>query len=69
MIEGYLSIEETAKKWGLRPRSVRSMCAEGRIPGAAKLGRAWAVPEDAERSIDRRITLGDYKNWRERKED
>ena len=69
MIEGFLSIEETAKKWGLKQRSGRAMCAEGKIPGAAKLGRAWAVPEDAVRPIDRRITTGDYKNWRARKED
>ncbi len=69
MIKGYLSIEETAKKWGLKPRSVRSMCAEGKIQGAAKLGRAWAIPKDAERPKDRRITTGGYKNWRDRKED
>ena len=69
MIEGYLSINETAKKWGLKPRSVRAMCAEGKIPGASKLGNAWAVPIDAERPEDGRITTGEYKNWRERKED
>jgi hypothetical protein len=64
MIEGYLSIKETAKKWGLKERSVRLMCADGRIPGAAKLGREWAVPADAERPIDGRITTGEYKDYR-----
>lgn len=64
MIEGYLSISETAEKWGLKPRSVRAMCADGRIEGAAKLGHEWAVPVDAKRPSDGRITTGEYRNWR-----
>lgn len=64
MIEGYLSVNETAKKWGLKPRSVRAMCAEGKIVGAAKLGHEWAIPADAERPSDGRVTTGEYKDWR-----
>ena len=64
MIEGYLSIKSVAEKWGLTPRSVRNMCATGRIEGAEKIGRDWFVPQDAERPSDRRVTTGEYRNWR-----
>lgn len=40
----------------LTPRRVRAMCMEGQIEGAAKLGREWAVPIDAVRPCDGRIT-------------
>jgi hypothetical protein len=33
------------------------MCLNGQIGGAAKLGREWAIPTDAERSQDGRIAL------------
>ena len=32
------------------------MCAVGKIPGAVKFGRSWAIPCDAERPVDKRIT-------------
>lgn len=49
MMVGYLSVNDVAKKWGLSPRRVRGMCQEGKIVGVDKLGREWAIPEDAER--------------------
>ena len=68
MIEGYMSINEVAKKWNLTPRRIRAMCAEGQIEGAAKLGKIWAIPIEAERPIDGRITTGEYVNWRKKNE-
>ena len=64
MIEGYLTINEIAEKWGLTPRRVRAMCMNGQIIGAAKLGREWAVPSEAEKPNDGRVTTRQYKNWR-----
>ncbi len=46
-MKGYLSIKETAEKWGLSVRWVNQYIREGRIPGCEKLGAVWAVPEDA----------------------
>ncbi|MCI7503984.1 MAG: helix-turn-helix domain-containing protein [Clostridium sp.] len=66
MMEGYLSVNDVAKKWGLSPRRVRGMCQEGKIVGVDKLGREWAIPEDAERPEDGRISTGEYKNWRKK---
>ena len=44
---GYLSVAETAKKWGVSERSVRNYCAHGRVPGAFLTGKTWNIPEDA----------------------
>lgn len=68
MIKGYMSIKEVAEKWDVTPRRVRVLCETGRIEGAAKLGREWAIPIDAERPVDGRITTGEYKNWRKPKD-
>lgn len=43
----YLSVAETAKKWGISERSVRNYCANQRIPGAFITGKTWNIPEDA----------------------
>ena len=64
MVKVYLSIKETAEKWGVTPRRVQVLCATGRIEGAGKLGREWAIPADAERPKDERVTTGEYRNWR-----
>lgn len=68
MIDGYISIKDVAEMWGLTPRSVRNMCATGKIQGAEKVGRDWLVPADTVRPVDKRVTSGDYKNWRNKKE-
>lgn len=52
----YLSLRETAEKWGVSERRINQYCAEGRIPGAQKIGNAWAVPTDAEKPKDPRRT-------------
>ena len=66
MIEGYATVKDVSEKWGINPRTVQIMCAEGRIIGATKFGNIWAIPIDAEKPIDNRITSGEYKNWRKR---
>jgi hypothetical protein len=48
---GYLSITQTAEKWGISGR---------RIPGATKIGSYWAIPDDAEKPKDVRIKSGKY---------
>ena len=56
----YLSIRQTAEKWGVSTRWVNDLCADGRIPGATKIGSYWAVPADAEKPKDERIKSGKY---------
>ena len=46
---GYISVAEASKRWGISERSVRKYCAEGRVEGAALVGKTWTVPEGAEK--------------------
>ena len=57
MIEGYTTVKEIAEKWNIKPRTVQIMCAEGKLPGAVKFGRDWAIPVDAKRPQDNRINI------------
>lgn len=68
MLVGYLTVKETAEKWGIHPRTVQTMCNDGRIPDVKKFGKAWAIPDDAEKPVDKRVISGKYRNWR-KKED
>ena len=47
MIEGYTTVKDIAEKWNVKPRTVQIMCADGKILGAVKFGRDWAIPVDA----------------------
>ena len=48
-IRGYISIREASCRWGVSERRVNRNCVAGRIPGASRFGRSWAIPEDAEK--------------------
>ena len=51
----YLSVRETAEKWNISARMVQQFCAQGRVPGARKLGKFWAIPALAEKPQDPRL--------------
>ena len=42
----FVTIDETASKWGISPRQVRAYCAKGRIPGAMLDHGEWRIPEN-----------------------
>lgn len=65
-MQGYMTIAETAKKWGIGERRINTSCIKGRIEGAEKFGRIWAIPTDAEKPNDKREKTGKYKNWRKK---
>ena len=56
----YLSLRQTAEKWGISVRRVQTLCSTERIPGAVKIGSYWAIPADAEKPEDARIKSGKY---------
>lgn len=66
MIDGYISIKEASNKWGISQRRIQVLCTEGRIDGASRLGREWAIPSDAPKPADKRVKTGNYLNWRKR---
>lgn len=45
----YLSVADTAKKWGVSERTVRNYCADGKIPDAFLTGKTWNIPDTAQR--------------------
>ena len=49
----YLSIAQTAERWGISTRRIQILCGEGRVPGAIRIGSVWGIPEDAEKPADR----------------
>lgn len=56
----YLSVSQTAEKWGISTRRMQTLCNENRIEGAVRIGYAWAIPEDAPKPQDARIKSGKY---------
>ena len=48
----YRTVRETAEQWNLSPRTVQQLCAQGRVPGAVKFGKSWAVPAGADKPED-----------------
>lgn len=56
----YLSVAQTAERWGISPRRIQILCSEERIPGAVRIGRSWAIPDDEPKPADARIKSGKY---------
>lgn len=50
----YLTVQQTADLWGIAARQVQNLCRSGRISGAVRFGREWAVPEGAAKPLDGR---------------
>ena len=46
-MRGYCSVQETAEKWGVSVRWVNQYVLNDRITGVERLGKSWAIPEDA----------------------
>lgn len=48
-MNGYITAQEAAKRWGVTPRQVQILCKENRIAGATRMSRIWVIPEGAEK--------------------
>jgi len=44
-MNGYITAQEAAEKWGITPRQVQILCKDNRISGATKMSRIWIIPE------------------------
>lgn len=51
----FMTASQAAKLWHISQRRVQILCAEGRIPGAFKLGDAWAIPANSSKPCDSRL--------------
>ena len=56
----YMTIQEAATKWSISERRIQVLCTGGRLPGATKFGRQWAIPADMDKPEDARIKSGKY---------
>jgi len=50
----YLKIDEVAALWGITPRRLQTLCAQGKIQGATRFGRAWMIPKSTPKPADGR---------------
>lgn len=48
-MNGYITAQEAADKWGVTVRQVQMLCRENRIEGATRMSRIWIIPENAEK--------------------
>ena len=39
---------------------MQTLCIQGRIEGAMKIGSYWAIPADDEKPTDKRVSSGKY---------
>lgn len=61
MSEVYITAAQAAEKWNISQRRVQILCAEGRVSGVFKLGETWAIPQNTEKPLDRRIRKKQYE--------
>ncbi|MEG0155949.1 MAG: DNA-binding protein [Lachnospiraceae bacterium] len=50
----YFFVKAASEKWGISERRIQKLCEENRIDGTLKFGRAWMLPKDAVKPVDRR---------------
>ncbi|MDR1377819.1 MAG: helix-turn-helix domain-containing protein [Synergistaceae bacterium] len=51
---GYMSVKETAARWGISQRRVQKLCEGGKIAEAMRIGRTWCVPQNTKKPFDGR---------------
>lgn len=57
-MNGYITVQEAAEKWGITPRQVQILCKNNRIIGATRMSRIWIIPEHAEKPTNDKRKAG-----------
>lgn len=55
-MNGYITVQEAAKKWSVTPRQVQILCKENKVVGAMRMSRIWIIPEDAQKPTNSKRT-------------
>ena len=50
----YMTTQEAADLWGIKVRRVQSLCENGKVEDAKKLGHFWVIPIGTPKPIDGR---------------
>ncbi len=61
-MNGYITVEEAAEKWGVSPRQVQILCKENRVDGAMRMSRIWIIPENAQKPTSNRSAKPQCQN-------
>ena len=64
-IDNYVSVAEYASIHNLDKEAVKKRCQRGSLKSARKIGRNWVI-DKTEQPVDKRITTGQYKDWRKK---
>lgn len=62
-MNGYITVQEAAEKWGVTPRQVQILCKENRITGALRMSRIWIIPENADKPTGEKKAQCRRKNY------
>ncbi|MDR0883117.1 MAG: Fic family protein [Oscillospiraceae bacterium] len=54
----YLTVKQIAARWDISDRRVRFLCAQGKIDGVIRLGRAYRIPAQTPKPMDGRRLRG-----------
>jgi len=55
-MNGYCSVKEISRKFGISTRRVQTLCEQGRIEGAVRMSGVWLIPSDAKKPVDARFS-------------
>lgn len=58
-MNGYITVQEVALKWGITERQVQILCKKNRIQGATRLSRIWIIPENAKKPTNNKRKNGE----------
>ena len=61
-VNGYITVQEAAEKWGVTTRQVQILCKENRVAGASRMSRIWIIPENAEKPTSDKRGQGRERN-------
>ncbi len=56
-----ISVKEAAERWNITERRVSTLCKDGKISGAKKLGKCWMLPVGTQKPADQRVKSGAYR--------
>jgi hypothetical protein len=59
----YMTAKQAALHWGISDRRVRVLCAEGKVPGAIKVGKSYQIPINSAKPADRREKKSAAVRW------
>ncbi|MEA4852864.1 MAG: DNA-binding protein [Christensenella sp.] len=59
-MNGYITVQDAAEKWGITTRQVQILCKTNRIAGATRMSRIWIIPENAEKPTSDKRKVGEH---------